>query len=83
MKDQTINVESERITVRTKYTGQHLRVTLVNVPDDRDISLYRFRDENTLAFIGTEPLAVQAELVIEAGTRVTIGVNGVTVEPIA
>ena len=61
----------ERVTVRTRYTGQHLRVVLERqidgeVPGNPDAEYIR--------------QVPQAELIIEAGTRVFIGRGGVRIE---
>lgn len=58
----------ERVFVKTKYHGQCLRITLVR---DKPVPNSILGDELT-----------QAELIIEAGTRVTIGLSGVKVESI-
>lgn len=64
---------AEHVTVRTRYVGQHLRVLLERrveryVPGDPDAEVVEH--------------VPQAELIIEAGTKVTIGRHGVRVEPL-
>lgn len=69
---RTNQVITERVIVRTQYTGQGLRVSLVK-------SRYEDKDGNWEFTWPTEE-KLQAELVIEAGYRLIVGKNGLTVE---